>query len=229
MCVTRVSEMSSIFNSFDLNIRCTWWVVFDIWCKSAPCLTKSMWYEGSHYKHLYPDSKADISTDPLLQHISCDIITFTPSYYQRHRISFTLFEFIHSKVITLTAFLKKYVLIMINHTNSTTKNCIWCGFRIECDFHGLFQWWRHQMETFFVPAQRSVTRSFDVFFDLRLNERLSKQSWGWWFETPSRPLWRYSNGIPLLTLLWCWWWQHQHHTFWIRIWWTPLFRKSAKY
>ena len=43
------------------------------------------------------------------------------------------------------------------------------------------------------PAQRPVTRSFDVFFDLRLNKRLSKQSWGWWFETPSRPLWRYCN------------------------------------
>ena len=34
------------------------------------------------------------------------------------------------------------------------------------------------------PTQRPVTRSFDVFFDLRLNEWLSKQSWGWWFETP---------------------------------------------
>ena len=29
--------------------------------------------------------------------------------------------------------------------------------------------------------------------DLRLNKRLSKQSWGWWFETPSRSLWRHSN------------------------------------
>ena len=35
-------------------------------------------------------------------------------------------------------------------------------------------------------SQRPLTRSFDVFFDLRLNKRLSKQSWGWWFETPSR-------------------------------------------
>ena len=43
------------------------------------------------------------------------------------------------------------------------------------------------------PAQRPVTRSFDVFFDLRLNKRLSKQSWGWWFETLSRPLWRHRN------------------------------------
>ena len=66
-------------------------------------------------------------------------------------------------------------------------------------------WWRHQMETFSAslaiyagnspvtgesPAQRSVTRSFDVFFDLRLSKRLSKQSWGWWFETLSHPLWR---------------------------------------
>ena len=43
------------------------------------------------------------------------------------------------------------------------------------------------------PAQRLVTRSFDVFFDLCLNKRLSKQSWVWWFETPSCPLWRHSN------------------------------------
>ena len=43
------------------------------------------------------------------------------------------------------------------------------------------------------PAQRPVTRSFDVFFDLRLNKRLSKQSWGWWFETLSRPLWRHRD------------------------------------
>ena len=45
------------------------------------------------------------------------------------------------------------------------------------------------------PAQRPVTRSFDVFFDLRLNKRLSKQSWSWWFETLSHPLWRHRNVI----------------------------------
>ena len=64
--------------------------------------------------------------------------------------------------------------------------------------------WSHQMETISallvlyagsspVPAQRPVTRSFDVFFDLRLNLRLSKQLWGWWFETPSWSLWRQCN------------------------------------
>ena len=80
-------------------------------------------------------------------------------------------------------------------------------------------WRRHQMETFSAllaicagnspvpgefPTQRPVTRSFDVFFDLRLNKRLSKQSWGWWFETISRPLWRHRNGEPfwIIDRLW---------------------------
>ena len=31
-------------------------------------------------------------------------------------------------------------------------------------------------------AQRPVTQSFQVVFDLCLNKRLSKQSWGCWFE-----------------------------------------------
>ena len=43
------------------------------------------------------------------------------------------------------------------------------------------------------PPQRLVMRSFDVFFDLRLDKRLSKQSWGWWFDTPSHSLWRHCN------------------------------------
>ena len=71
-------------------------------------------------------------------------------------------------------------------------------------------WWRHQMETFSallaicagnsqVPGefltQRPVTRNFDVFFDLSPNKLVNKQSWGWWFETPSHPLWRYRNDV----------------------------------
>ena len=43
------------------------------------------------------------------------------------------------------------------------------------------------------PAQRPVTGSCDVFFDLRLNKRFSKQSWGWWFETSSWSLWCQCN------------------------------------
>ena len=43
------------------------------------------------------------------------------------------------------------------------------------------------------PTQRPVARSFDGFFDLCLNKWLSKQSWGWWFETLSCALWRHCN------------------------------------
>ena len=43
------------------------------------------------------------------------------------------------------------------------------------------------------PAQRPATRGFDVFFEQRPNKQLSKQSWGWWFEPHSPPLWRHSN------------------------------------
>ena len=53
------------------------------------------------------------------------------------------------------------------------------------------------------PTQRPVTRSFDVFFDLCLNKRLSEQSWGWWFETQSWSLWRHSNAVKNLCYLTC--------------------------
>ena len=72
--------------------------------------------------------------------------------------------------------------------------------------------WRHQIETFSVllalcavnspvpgefPAQRPVMRSFDAFFDLHPNNRLSKQWWVWWFETLSCPLWRHrKDSVP---------------------------------
>ena len=45
------------------------------------------------------------------------------------------------------------------------------------------------------PAQRPVTRSFDIIFDVRLNKRLSKQSRDWWFETQSGSLWRHCNVV----------------------------------
>ena len=82
--------------------------------------------------------------------------------------------------------------------------------RSESYHNILCWWWRHQMETFSAllaicvgnspvpgefPSQRQVTRNFDVFFDLRLNKLLSNQSWGWWFETPLRPLWHHDNVV----------------------------------
>ena len=44
-----------------------------------------------------------------------------------------------------------------------------------------------------IPHTKASGAGFDVFFDLGLNKRLSKQWWGWWFETLSRLLWRHRN------------------------------------
>ena len=87
-------------------------------------------------------------------------------------------------------------------------------------------WWRHQIETFSAllaicagnspvtgefSSQRPVTRSFDVFYNLRLNKRLSKP-WGWWFETPSCSLWRHCNEyVSVLKCLNMFNWPYQIH------------------
>ena len=81
-------------------------------------------------------------------------------------------------------------------------------------------WWRHHMKTFprYWPFVRGihrsavnfphkaqwpvVTRSIDVFFDLRLNKRLSKQWRGWWFETPSPSLWRHCTDSTQSNVIW---------------------------
>ena len=73
-----------------------------------------------------------------------------------------------------------------------------------------FTWWRHHMKTFCAlpafyegnppvtdgfPSQRPIMRSGKVFFDLRLNRRLSKQSRRRRLETPLHQLWRHYNVI----------------------------------
>ena len=114
-------------------------------------------------------------------------------------------------------------VIYVNHGNTITFIVIVI---IMCPI----SWWRHQMETFprywsFVrgihrsplnsPDRGPVTRSFDIFFDLRLNKWLSKPSRRWWFETPSRSVWRHCNVIDLLSgrkictyIFWAMLWAH---------------------
>ena len=61
------------------------------------------------------------------------------------------------------------------------------------------------------PAQRPVTRSYNVFFHQRLNKRLSKQPWGWWFETPGWSLWRHRNAHTVLFCLFYLYQQFQYN------------------
>ena len=57
-------------------------------------------------------------------------------------------------------------------------------------------------------SQRPVTRSFDVFFDMRINKRLIKQTGRRRFETPSYPLLRHYNEHFNIgaSQLWCFLW-----------------------
>ena len=43
------------------------------------------------------------------------------------------------------------------------------------------------------PHKGQWCRALIFFFDLCLNKRLNKQSWGWWFEMPSCSLWCHCN------------------------------------
>ena len=88
-------------------------------------------------------------------------------------------------------------IIFVSHMMSSSNGNI---FRVTGHLCGEFTGPRGPRE---FPTQRPVTRSFDVFFDLRLNKRLNKQWWGWWFETPSHPLWRHCNDLFALYLI-CW-------------------------
>ena len=84
------------------------------------------------------------------------------------------------------------------YSNTHFAKCIWS----ENSHDGVIKWKHfpitgHLCGEFTGPgdfAHKGQRRgAFDVLFDLRLNKRLSKQSWGWWFETQSRPLWRHCN------------------------------------
>ena len=74
----------------------------------------------------------------------------------------------------------------------------------------------HRLSVDWIPSQRAVTQTFEVFFHLRLNKRLSKQSRRRWFETPSSSLWSYSNEfspIPYSLFKSC-------NALWLPAWWA---------
>ena len=140
-----------------------------------------------------------------------------------YNIKITISDVQHRvNILILQSFWKSLKLIVLYFSMTSdiawwhTRAAPWmwrglCDNGIEiwnCEKITLFLWWRHQMEKKSAllvicggnspvsgefPSQRPVTRSFDVFFDMRLNKRLSKQSIRWWFETPSRPLWHHCN------------------------------------
>ena len=77
---------------------------------------------------------------------------------------------------------KKLLVFMMTSLNGN----IFCGTGPLCgEFTG--HWW--------FPLTKASDADLWCFFYLRPNKRLSKQSWGWWFETPARSLWRHCINV----------------------------------
>ena len=75
---------------------------------------------------------------------------------------------------------------------------VWWSLMMTSSNGNIFRSTGHLCRKFTGHRWISRTKASDAelwcFFDLRLEfKRLSKQSWGWWFETPSRSLWRHCN------------------------------------
>ena len=144
---------------------------------------------------------SQISAAPGHQYSYCRLKSWTADKNGSHIILQTPFSIIHHLS----------VIIRDAKVLGCQDGC-WCSTSWSqlstAPSHQHSSWWRHQMETLSAllvlcagnspgtgefPSQRPMTRSFGVFFDLRLNRRLSKQSWGWWFEMPPHSLWRHCN------------------------------------
>ena len=101
---------------------------------------------------------------------------------------------------------RKYKWAMfVSKVSYNTRLLLLCILVILWNFHDDVIQWKHFPRCWpfargIFPTQRPVTQSFDVFFDLHLNIRLSKQSWNWWFRTQSRLLWRHCNGITVFLM-----------------------------
>ena len=132
----------------------------------------------------------------------------TTMIYQGHSVWFSRMKYI------LTIELKQFTKYQNQSIDkSSLKSYQYQNFCIQRGAYWIavvefFSWWLHQIEIFPAlldfcvgnstvtgkfPSQRPVTRSFYIFFDLRMNKRLSKNSTRWWFETQSYPLWRHCN------------------------------------
>ena len=84
----------------------------------------------------------------------------------------------------LMNFIWTYVYYTANGHEDVIKMEIFSALLVLCEGNSLI------LDEF--PSLRPVTRSFEFF--MCLNKRLSKNSRGWWFETPSRSLWLHCNG-----------------------------------
>ena len=111
------------------------------------------------------------------------------------------FKFVEPAALSMGSWIPSYLMNSIHWINKNVIKSQWTSTQwnkklFVTRYYNLFR----SMQSCIIMTSSNgnrvtgpVARSFDVFCDLCLNKRLSKQSWGWWFETPSRPLCRHCN------------------------------------
>ena len=111
-------------------------------------------------------------------------------------------------VVKLTViFRRKKLYFFLLQSRHNDRDCVSNHQRLDCWLNRLFRCISKKTQKLRVIGlcggfHRSLVNSphkgkwcgtLMFFFYLRLHKRLSRQSWDWWFETPSSPLWCHCN------------------------------------
>ena len=102
--------------------------------------------------------------------------------------------------------LREYTLAVIGLQGSLKQAQLkYWGTTGLCLFHDDVTKWKHFLRNWsfvrgihrsrWIPHTKASDAELWFFFDLRLKKQLSKQSWGWWFETLSCQLWRHCDVV----------------------------------
>ena len=107
-------------------------------------------------------------------------------------------------------FLHRFVCIIVASIQLLfIEICImWCTWKsghvmMTSSNGNIFRVTGHLCGEFTGPRWIPRTKASDAELRCAFNKRLSKQSWGWWFETPLCPLWRHCNVTSLCGLHCC--------------------------
>ena len=171
------------------------------WAKSQ---TRAMDMEGMHVTGVTGSTLNLGETEPaMLEIIDTQIV---PKLY---KVTLSCFNHCHSKFVFeknehIFIIYISFLIEIVTEVCTMTRLCciisvMAADVLVKQTHDDIIKWKHYPCYWPFVlgihRSQRPVTRDFDVFSDLRLNKLLSKQWWGWWFGTPSRPLWHHCNKL----------------------------------
>ena len=128
----------------------------------------------------------------------------TTNWRNRQTLPITLATFVALRASSCLPLLRMYRGSTMSHRNSAEMEFIPDDMELETQCHDDVIKWKHFPRYWSLvlgihrwpinsPHKGLWRRAMMFSLICALNKRLSKQSWGWWFETSSRPLWCQCN------------------------------------